>query len=125
MTTWQQITDEFNRADEESRAIGRQYWLDRGYTERGPAPTEWAGLEGYWAAGLGCTAQMARQWQRYGFSPVEAVEYHPILKSYNDSPAGTAGRRQYMAGVAEVRDMLNAGLSITVSTIGQYMRKLA
>ena len=122
MATWQQITDEFNRAEEQSRAIGRQHWLDMGYTERGPAPAEWAGLDAYWTAGLSCSAQMARQWQRYGFSPDEAAKYLPILKSYNDSPAGTAKRRQYSAGVAEIRDMLEAGLGITEATIGQYMR---
>ena len=102
MSTWQQITDE----------------------ERGPAPTDWTGLEDYWAAGLGCTAQMARQWQRYGFSPAEAVEYYPTLKIYNDSPAGTAKRRQYSAGVAEIRDMIDEGIDITQSTISQYMRRI-
>ena len=122
MKTWQQITNEFNEADEKSKAFGRQYWLDRGYTERGPAPEGWIGLECYWSAGLSCSAQMARQWQRYGFSPDEAAKYLPILKSYNDSPAGTVKRRQYSAGVAEIRDMLEAGLGITEATIGQYMR---
>ena len=124
MTTWQQITDEFNKADEKSKAIGRQYWLDLGYTERGPAPEDWIGLECYWSAGLSCSAQMARQWQRYGFSPAEAVEYYPTLKIYNDSPAGTVKRRQYSAGVAEIRDMIDEGIDITQSTISQYMRRI-
>ena len=124
MTTWQQITDEFNRIDELVKASGRQYWLDRGYTERGPAPTDWTGLESYWAAGLSCSAQMARQWQRYGFSPDEAAKYLPILKSYNDSPAGTAKRRQYMAGVADIRDMCDEDIDITATTIGKHMRKI-
>ena len=67
---------------------------------------------------------MARQWQRYGFSPAEAVEYYPTLKIYNDSPAGTAKRRQYMAGVADIRDMCDEDIDITATTIGKHMRKI-